>query len=252
MELLVCVKQVPDDSVSVKLGADGQPNLADITPVVNAFDTYALEMAARFKEANGGSVSVLTVGELEKVTPSLRSCLSVGADSAYDVNETEGSVSGLLAAAARKIGDFDVILIGSESTDRSGMEVGARVAEALGLPLVTNVLALEPEDGGLKIKQETEEGYRIVSCPTPCVVTVVKPAYEPRYPSIKSKLAARKMPIGELSAAELGMEAGGADAVKTVRIEAPAKRQAGVKIIEKEKEAAVARAMDMLAERKLV
>ena len=62
MELLVCIKQVPDDSVSVGLNADGTPKLDEITPVVNAFDTYALEMAARFKEAHGGSVTVLTVG----------------------------------------------------------------------------------------------------------------------------------------------------------------------------------------------
>ena len=252
MELLVCVKQVPDDSVSVKLGADGQPDLKDITPVVNAFDTYALEMATRFKEANGCTVSVVTVGDLETVTPSLRSCLSVGADSAYDVNETEGCVNGLIAAAAQKAGSFDVIFVGSESTDKAGMEVGARVSNKLGLPLVTNILALEPADGGLKIKQETEDGYRTILCPTPCVVTVVKPDYEPRYPSIKSKLAARKMPIGEFKAADLGVEACGTHKVETVKISAPAKRQAGIKIIEKEKEVAVARAMDMLAERKLV
>ena len=79
MELLVCIKQVPDDSVSVGLNADGTPKLDEITPVVNAFDTYALEMAARFKEAHGGSVTVLTVGG-EGAVPALRSCLAVGAD----------------------------------------------------------------------------------------------------------------------------------------------------------------------------
>ena len=81
MELLVCIKQVPDDSVSVGLNADGTPKLDEITPVVNAFDTYALEMAARFKEAHGGSVTVLTVGG-EGAVPALRSCLAVGADRA--------------------------------------------------------------------------------------------------------------------------------------------------------------------------
>ena len=81
MELLVCIKQVPDDSVSVGLNADGTPKLDEITPVVNAFDTYALEMAARFKEAHGGSVTVLTVGG-GGAGPALRSCLAVGAERA--------------------------------------------------------------------------------------------------------------------------------------------------------------------------
>ena len=84
MELLVCIKQVPDDSVTVTLDpATGGPQLKDITPVVNAFDTYALEMATRFKEANGGSVTVVTIGDEAALTPSLRSCLSVGAEHAY-------------------------------------------------------------------------------------------------------------------------------------------------------------------------
>ena len=252
MELLVCVKQVPDDSVSVKLGADGQPALAEITPVVNAFDTYALEMAARFKEANGGAVTVLSVGNLEAVTPALRSCLAVGADTAYCVNETEGCVKKMLAEGAKKAGNFDVIFVGSESTDFGSMEVGARVAAKLDLPFVSNILALEPCDAGLKIKQETETGYRTIEVSTPCVVSVVKPEYEPRYPSIKSKMAARKMPISELKAADLGVETTCCGKVETVKFDAPAKRQAGVKIVEKEMEVAVGRAIEMLAERKLV
>ena len=90
MELLVCTKQVPDDSVSISLNAAGEPNLDGVTPVVNAFDTYALEMAARFKEAHGGSVTVLTVSG-EDVTTSLRSCLAVGADKAADVEAQDPS-----------------------------------------------------------------------------------------------------------------------------------------------------------------
>ena len=114
MELLVCVKQVPDDSVAVTLDANGAPKVAEITPVVNAFDTYALEMAARFKEANGGSVTVLSVGG-EEVVPSLRSCLAVGADHASRHSGTApsdcGGIAYLLAQAAGKAGEqpFDII-----------------------------------------------------------------------------------------------------------------------------------------------
>lgn len=254
MELLVCIKQVPDDSVSVTLDGAGQPKLEGITPVVNAFDTYALEMAARFKEAHGGAVSVLTCGDPEGLTPSLRSCLSVGADKAFVVPCADdcGVVvrSRLLAQAAQQAAGtpFDVIFCGSESTDLSSSELGARLAKELGLPLVVNVLALEPRESGLTVKQETEDGYRTVEVPCPCVLTVVKPDYEPRYPSIKSKMAARKAPIGKLE-----LEAPAAqDTVCHKAFVAPAVRQSGEKIVEKEAAVAVSRAMEILAGRKLV
>lgn len=261
MELLVCIKQVPDDSVTVTLDANGAPKLDDIAPVVNAFDTYALEMAARFKEAHGGSVTVLTIGG-EGVVPSLRSCLAVGADHACMLtdaaeSDTQGTAH-LLAKASQKAGEqpFDVIFCGSESTDGSAGQVGAQLAEELGLPVITNVLALEPKDGGISAKQETEEGYRIVEAPCPCVVTIVKPDYEPRYPSIKSKMAARKMPIASLTVADVEADASkfGPDAAKVrrVSISAPAQRQGGVKIQEKEAAVAVSRAIEMMAGQKLI
>ena len=161
MELLVCIKQVPDDSVSVSLGADGAPKLDEIAPVVNAFDTYALEMAARFKEAHGGSVTVLTIGG-DATVPALRSCLSVGADHAYKLAEesacdTQG-IAYLLSKASAKAGEqpFDVIFCGSESTDASSGQVGAQLAEILGIPVVTNVLAVEPRGG----RRHAEAGDR--------------------------------------------------------------------------------------------
>ena len=261
MELLVCIKQVPDDSVSVGLNADGTPKLDEITPVVNAFDTYALEMAARFKEAHGGSVTVLTVGG-EGAVPALRSCLAVGADRACRLADesacdTQG-IAYLLAQASKKAGEqpFDVIFCGSESTDASSAQVGAQVAELLGLPVITNVLALEPKDGGISAKQETEDGYRVVEASCPCVVTIVKPDYEPRYPSIKSKMAARKMPITDLSLADVEADAGkfGPEAAKVRRValSAPPQRQRGVKIQEKEAAEAVRRAMELMAGQKLI
>ena len=259
MELLVCIKQVPDDSVTVTLDtATGGPQLKDVTPVVNAFDTYALEMATRFKEANGGSVTVVTIGDEAALTPSLRSCL--GAEHAYVVTEPAAvsalGKSYLLGKAAGKLaeGPFDVIFCGCESTDTADGQAGVQLAEQLGLPVITNVLELEPKDGGISAKQETEEGYRVVEAPCPCVVTVTKPAYEPRYPSIKSKMAARKMPIGTLSAADAGAEEArvAAAPAKRVVLSAPPQRQSGVKIQEKEAAESVRRAMEMLAGQKLI
>ena len=137
-----------------------------------------------------------------------------------------------------------------------GKEVLAVLTEELGLPVVTNVLAVEPAEGGVQLKQETDEGYRIVTAPIPCVVTIVKPEYEPRYPSIKSKMAARKMPVGALTTADVEADAAkfGPEGAKTERvaISAPAKREAGVKIQEKEAAVAVSRALEMMAGQKLI
>ena len=261
MELLVCIKQVPDDSVTVTLDpATGGPQLKDITPVVNAFDTYALEMATRFKEANGGSVTVMSIGDTAALTPSMRSCLSVGAEHAYVVEEAgAASTVGrayLLGQAAGKLaeGPFDVIICGCESTDTADGQVGVQLAEQLGLPVITNILELEPVEGGIRAKQETEDGYRVVEAPVPCVVTVTKPAYEPRYPSIKSKMAARKMPIGSVSAADAGAEGGRVSVapVQRVGLAMPPQRQSGVKIQEKDPADAVRRAMEMLGAQKLI
>lgn len=259
MELLVCIKQVPDDSVTVTLDENGAPKLDGITPVVNAFDTYALEMATRFKEEHGGTVTVLAVGG-EEVVPSLRSCLAVGANTAVRLNESAAcdslGMAHLLAKASQKAGTFDVIFCGVESTDKACGVTGAQLAEALNIPVVTNVLALTPIDGGVSVKQETEEGYRVIEVPCPCAVTTVKPGYEPRYPSIKSKMAARKAPITELSPADAGAEAASygpsAAKVKQSAISAPPKRQSGVKIQEKEIAVAVNRAIEMLAGQKLI
>ena len=149
-----------------------------------------------------------------------------------------------------------MIFCGSESTDASSAQVGAQVAELLGLPVITNVLALEPKDGGISAKQETEDGYRVVEASCPCVVTIVKPDYEPRYPSIKSKMAARKMPITDLSLADVEADAGkfGPEAAKVRRValSAPPQRQSGVNIQEKEAAEAVRRAMELMAGQKLI
>jgi len=259
MEILVCIKQVPDDSVTVRLSEEGEPALEGITQVVNAFDTYALEMAARFKEAGEGSITVLTAGDTEASAAALRSCLSVGADHAAAVScgaktDTAGRAR-LLAKSAERLSSkpFDLIFCGSESTDLANGQLAFYLAQELGIPVVSNVLALEMNGAVLRIRQETEEGYRTVETTCPCVLSVVKPAYEPRYPSIKSKMAARRMPITALQWEEPGTDA---DCLppkgKRVRISAPAVRQGGVKIEEKDTAAVARRVVALLVEQKLL
>ena len=259
MEILVCIKQVPDDSVEISLDeATGKPALDGVTPVVNAFDTYAEEMAVRLKESVGESeVTVVSIGD-DSVKNSLKNCLAVGADHAYLVKYDEAekldgaAVAKLLAKAKSDIEaaegkTFDLVFCGKESTDYAASQTGLLLATELNVPAVANVVAVEAADGKAIIKQETETGYNEVEASLPCVVTIQKPNYDPRYPTIKSKMAARKKPIEELSGAEAKKAQ-----VEVLKIYEPAKRAAGTKIKTEDPEEAVRQALAMMDEAKAI
>lgn len=266
MEILVCVKQVPDDSVEITLDkSTGMPALDKVAVITNAFDGYALEMATRFKEAHGGNITVVSVGA-EKARDTLRNCCSVGANAAYLVNDaacensdTYGTAYALSKAVAKIEAEtgvkFDIIFCGKETTDYTSSQVGPMLAEIMDIPQVTNIIALDPAEGGLSVKQETEEGYNMVDVATPCVVTVTKPSYDPRYPTMKSKMAARKVQIPDITAADMGADAslmGEAGAkCKVVKVFEPAKKEAGVKIKEETVEETVAKAVAMMSDAKV-
>ncbi len=266
MEILVCIKQVPDDSVEVSLNqATGQADVEKIAPIVNAFDGYALEMATRFKEAHGGNITVVSVGP-DKARDSLRNCCSVGASKAFLVRDdaTEGSdtfgTAYTLSKAVAKIEEengvkFDIIFCGKETTDFTSSQVGPMMAELLSLPQVTNIVGLEPSETGLLVKQETEAGYNMVDVATPCLVTVTKPDYDPRYPTMKNKMAARKVVIPDLTAADMGADTAlmgeNAAKVKVVKVYEPAKKEAGVKIKEQTVEETVAKAVGIMVDAKV-
>ena len=257
MEILVCIKQVPDDSVEISLNSStGKPNLDGITQIVNAFDTYALEMATRLKEKVGGEITVVSIGD-ESVKNSLKNCLAVGADKAYLVKDEDvekldpNGIVKLLGKAKEDIETslgkkFDIVFFGKEATDYASSQVGLLVAEELSLPAVANVVDIETENGVAKIKQETEDGYNMIEASLPCIVTVQKPNYEPRYPTIKTKMSARKKPIDELEPAEK-LES----FMEVIKVFEPAKRQAGVKIKAETAEEVVAEAIKLMADAKV-
>lgn len=251
MNILVCVKQVPDDYAEIRLGADGKPDAAGVDIVNNAFDTYALELAVRFCEANGGSVTAVTIGA-ESAQSGLKNLLAVGAKKAYlctaDGEADERGTAARLAQAVELCQEqdgvqYDLILCGKESTDEISGQVGAMLAERLGTAFVSSVVEAAPCGGGLKVRQETEEGGVIYEMPTPAVLTIAKPAYDPRYPNIKSKMAARKatIPVLTLTAEEPAL-------VSCTGYSEPPKRQSGVVIQEKEAAEAVKKAVAMMAE----
>lgn len=266
MNILVCIKQVPDDSVEIHLNAEGTPDLSNVTPVVNAFDTYALEMAARLKEASEGEITVVCIGD-SSAKNSLKNCLAVGADHAFLVQDDafEGSdakgIASILNCTAKKLEadsgkKFDLIFCGKEATDAALGQAGITLAEEMNVGVITNIIEIALDGGKVTAKQETEEGYRTVETSAPCVVTVTKPEYDPRYPTIKNKMAARKKPIGDISMADLADLADenvGMDhaKVKMVKLYEPAKKEAGMKIQEETDEDSAVKAVTMMADAKV-
>lgn len=268
MEILVCIKQVPDDSVEVHLDPEsGQPAIDQIAKVVNAFDTYALEMAARLKEAAGGEITVVSIGS-EKAKDALKNCLSVGAsnaylvsDGAFDGSDTLG-ISEILSAAIHKIEEerekkFDLIFCGKETTDFTSSQVGPQLAEKRNIAIVTEVIDVMTEGNTLLVKQETEDGYCMLKTAVPCVLAVTKPEYDPRYPTIKSKMAARKIPIPVWNASDLTEmdweKIGDRHAcIQVLRTFEPPKKQAGIKIKEETSADSAIKAVLMMAEAKVL
>lgn len=261
MNILLCVKQVPDDSIEIHLdNKTKKPNLKGVSLVANAFDTYALELAARFTEVNGGNVSVLTVGADDSLN-TLKNCLAVGAKEAFFVKDDLYAdldaigTANVLADTIHKIekdkGEkFDLILCGRESTDEITGQVGAMLSEKLGTSFASSAVVIDLKEEHLEVHQEIEEGYNLVSLKTPAVVTVSKPNYDPRYPTIKTKMASRRAVIPTYSAAEIG-EVKQAKVRCTEYVEPP-KREAGIKIQEKDALLAVSAAMEQMKKDKAI
>ena len=258
MEILVCIKQVADDSVEVFMNEKtGKPALEGVEKVVNAFDTYALEMAVRLKEAKGDiTVTTLSLGG-EDAKNGLKNCLAVGADEAFyikDENYQEKDaviIAQALSKGIKKMEEqrgkkFDIIFCGKETTDFATGQVGIMLANELNYGVVTNLVDIDTDDTKVIAKKETETGYEKVELASPCIVTVNKPNYEPRYPTIKSKMAARKKEITEIS-----VEVANESPVKEVQLFSPPKRQAGVKIKAGTAEEIVAQAIQKMLEAKV-
>lgn len=256
MNILVFIKEVPDDSVAVSV-KDYKADIENITPVVNAFDTYSLEMAVRLKEANEDSqVVVVSIGD-EEVKNSLKNCLAVGADKAYLVKNDNykkldaKAITEILMGAKEKLeaelGAFDVICFGKETTDAEASQVGVYFADKSDLGVVTSVIAMEKDGDKLVSKQEIDGGYREMEAKLPTVVTIAKPDYEPRYPTIKSKMAARRQKIEDFE-----VELTSSTILEELKDFEPKKREAGVKIQEEEAEDTVAKAISLMLEQKVL
>ncbi len=244
MNILVCLKQVPDTETQIRIAPDGRSIVHDnIKWVMNPYDECAVEEALRLKEKFGGEVTVISVGP-KRVTESIRTALAMGADKGILVDDPSlaGSDSlgtaRVLAAVIKEL-DYDIILCGKQGVDDDHGLVGASLAELLGIPQISIVIRLEVNGDASTIKahREVEGGALVIEAPLPVLVTAQKGLNEPRYASLPGIMKAKKKPLDVKTIADLGLDAkevgeSGAK-IKVMQITPPEKRKAG-RIVEGE------------------
>jgi len=267
MNILVCIKQVPDtteikiDPVKNTLIRDGVPS------ILNPFDGYALEAAARIKDKEKDTKIVVVSMGPPQATAVLKEALSIAADKAYLVSgRTFGgsdtlATSYILSQAIRKIeeteGKFDAIFCGKQAIDGDTAQVGPEIAEHLGYPQVTYGLEAEVDGQTLKVKKEVEEGVQVIGVQFPCLVTFTKPAWDPRYPTIKRKMAANRAQIPvlgddafpEMDTTRIGLKGSPTHVKKTF---VPQKKSGGVKIKEADNDASAKKLFSLLSDAAII
>jgi electron transfer flavoprotein beta subunit len=212
MNIVVCVKQVPDTATERKLRPDDKTLDRDAEDgVINELDEYAVEEALTIKEAHGGEVTVLTMGP-DKAADAIRKALSMGADKAVHLSDealhgSDGvSTSYAIAQVLRKVG-FDLVILGSESTDARTGVLAAMLAERLGVPQVTLANKVEVDGSTIRAQRLTDYGFDRVEASLPAIVSVVEKINEPRYPSFKGIMAAKKKPVEKLAVGDADIDA---------------------------------------------
>lgn len=212
MNIIVCIKQVPATN-DVKINKDTNTLVRDeAQSVINPFDTYAVEEGVRLKEATGGKVTVISMG-IPKVADILKECIAVGADEGILLSDRAFAgadtlaTSAALAAGINKIGQYDIIICGKQAIDGDTGQVGPGLAERLGIPHITCVRKIEEiKEGYIRAQRMTDFGYEVIECSLPAVITVVKEINEPRLPSIKGMMKAKKAVIPVWTADDVGAD----------------------------------------------
>jgi len=213
MNIVVLVKQVPDTYSERKLRSDGTLDRDATDAVLDEINERAVEAALQLKEAHDGSeVTVLTMGP-DRATDAIRKALSMGADKA--VHLLDEALAGSCAvqtarALAKAIGTVegvDLVVAGNEASDGRSGAVPAMVADVLGLPALTHAREVTVEGSTVTVRRETDDGVTTLTAELPAVVSVNEKINEPRYPSFKGIMAAKKKPVSTLGIADVGIDA---------------------------------------------
>ena len=224
MKILVLVNHVPDTETKVKVSSDGKTiDPAGVNFMLSPYDEYAVEEGLRMREKFSGEVVALSLGgDVHKET--LRKALAMGCDRGVLLKDTSARDS---YSVARSIADYakeyapDLILCGKQSIDYDDAQVGGLVAEMLGMPSVSVVVKLELQGGAVVAEREIEGGREIVRTRLPAVITAQKGLNQPRYPSLKGIMDAKRKPIEERSASSVEPK------VEVVAFRKPAPKAAG-------------------------
>ncbi len=236
MNFVVLVKQTPDISLVKIDDAAGEVQLADAGGTINPSDEYAVEEGIRLKERFGGKTTILTMGA-EKSESTIRACLALGADEGillfdplFDGSDSQATAK-IIAAGLSKIGEYTLVLSGKQSADQESSQAPAAVAALLDLPGIGFVKKIEDiKDNTVLVHRTSEDGYDKVEATLPAIIACEKEIADPRLPSLKGKMAAKKKTITRWSAADLGLDGAGIganSATKRLKVSSPAPRKAG-------------------------
>jgi len=202
MNIIVCVKQVIDPEAPPSIfkidAATNKAEMHGVPPVIDPYGEFAVEAALKIKETNSGKITIISLGA-KMSREVVKKPLAMGADElilledeAY-ANGDSWSTATALAAAIQKVGEYDLILCGREASDTNAGQTGPGIAEILGLPCVTIVRKIEIKDGTARVEKVTSDGFDIIESPIPALMTISNEIGEPRYPTIKGIMAAKKI-----------------------------------------------------------
>ena len=212
MNIIVCIKQVPE-TTEVRINPETNTLIREgVKSIINPFDMYAIEEAIRLKEKFQGKTTVVTMGP-PQAEEALREAISLGIDDGILITDRAfaGSdtwaTSYTLAAAIKKIGQFDLILCGKQASDGDTAQVGPGISAHLDIPQVTYVKKIEEtKDKIMRVERMMEEGFEIIETPLPALLTVVKEINEPRLPSLKGMMRAKSVKITLWTQKDLGLD----------------------------------------------
>ena len=238
MNIIVSIKQVPN-TTQVRINPETNTLIREgVESIINPFDMYAIEEGIRLREKFGGKVTVITMGP-PQAEEALREAISMGCDEAILISDRRfaGSdtwaTSYVLSQAVRKIKDFSIVICGKQASDGDTAQVGPGIATFLDIPQVTYVKKIESiTEKEARVERMTEEGFDIIETPIPCLFTVIKEINEPRLPSLKGKMRAKKIEIIKWNADDMDCDYDklGLDASPTrvMKIFTPPIRKGGV------------------------
>jgi electron transfer flavoprotein beta subunit len=261
MRFIVCVKQVPETN-DLKFDPETNKVMKEgVSTIINPFDQFALEQAIKIKQ-EGDEIISISIGDAETKSTLMR-CLALGADKGILLDDTNFqdsdtfATSNILATAINKIGEFNIIFCGNSSFDTGSSQVGPELAVILNIPQITYAESVENvENGKVKVKAQTDEGYKIIESELPLVITGIPPSsFQPSIPPLPKILSARKKPFDVWSMEDIegdknkfGSEG---SLIRIIKLYKPPKREEGI-VINDEPSTAVEKLMELLSKDKVI